>query len=423
MRILMMSNSPLGPTAYSHITRYMSRIFRNMGHHTDIFAYWGIDSGHPLTWEGVNLIPRWRDPWGKDVFMRHFTRTKADILMPIFDVWVMPELGKCPFVVAYSPSDHDTPSLYLTNVMKTLWKVIPFTKWAKESLMKVGLENTTDWIPHGIDTNIFKPLPKNECRTKWMRPEDTDTFVIGVVAGNYDKEFRKRWDKFFEACKYFKEQNPTAKFKIWAHTDIDNVVYGLDLKGMATMMGLDNYVYAPDPYNFITQLPYDKMAEIYNSMDIHMLISSREGFGMPILESQACGVPSLATDFAAGKDLTHKDLRVKVKEKVMTPILGWTSIPDAWDAYKKLQKLYDSPDKLKKYSKWSLKNAKKYDWEGDLVKGKWTKLLDQIENELPKRKQYVEEVIKMEKDIKDHSDEYAKKLREDFKKKHGVDRI
>lgn len=392
-----MSNSPLGPTAYSHITRYMSLMFKDLGHEINIFAYWGIDSGHPLHWNGMQILPRYRDPWGKDIFLEHFKRTKSDILMPIFDVWVMPELAKCPFVAAYSPTDHDPPSEYLKSVMKSLWRVIPFNDWSKKSLNDAGIKNTTRPVPHGIDLNIFRPRPKPECRKKWIREQDMDAFIIGIVAGNYDKEGRKRWDKQFEAIKIFKEQNPKAKFKVFAHTDVSNVIHGYDLTTMSRFFGIEKDIYTPDPYHFIYQLPYARMSEIYNLMDVHMLCSSREGFGMPILESQACGIPSLATNFAAGAGHTHKDLRVKVDTKIMTPIISWTSVPDPWDAAKKLTMLYKSPDKLEKYKKWSLKNAQKYDWGGDLVRGNWIKVLDKLEDDLKTRKKEVVDALKKKK--------------------------
>jgi glycosyltransferase involved in cell wall biosynthesis len=128
------------------------------------------------------------------------------------------------------------------------------------------------------------------------------------------------------------------------------------------------------------------MPEIYSMFDVTMMVTSREGFGCPVLESQACHVPCLTTDFAAAPELTHPDLRVKVQAKRFTPILSWTSVPDATDAADKLEMLYKNPEKRKFYADWSLENAQKYDWNGPLVKGRWIKAMDLVQDELNKEK-------------------------------------
>jgi len=382
-----MSNSPLGCSAYSIITRYISSILKDMGHEVNIFAYWGIDCGHPLTWNGMNVLPRWRDPWGKDVFLEHLKRTNSDILLPIFDVWVIPELDKFPHVVAYSPTDHDPPALFLKKVLEKCWKIIPFTAWAKESMEKSGIKTTMDYIPHGIDLNIFKPMDKLRCRKIWnIKEKDLDCFMIGIVAGNYDKEGRKRWEKQLEICKMFKDQNPDCNLRVYLHTDFNNYMFGYDLNSMVRFFGLEDITYVSDPYYFITQLPYERMSEIYGMFDVNLMCTSREGFGMPILEAQGCGIPSLVTDFASGAELTHPDLRVKVESKIFTPIISWTAIPNSQDAVDKLTMLWKNPDKMEYYKKWSLENAQKYDWNGPLVKGRWIKTMDVIQDALNKEK-------------------------------------
>lgn len=393
MKIMIVSNSPLGPTGYSVVTRNLSLRFKKLGHEISIFGYWGIDCHHPLIWEGMSILPRWRDPWGRDICHEHFKRVKADICMPIYDIWVSPEIGKkIDRTVGYVPTDHDPVAPPLLDALKECWKLIPFTNWAENSMKKAGLKQVMQYIPHGVDTNIFKPLNKSECRKKWGLSDDA--FVIGIVAGNYDKEGRKRWDKQLEAIKFFKEQNPDCNLKIFLHTDVNNVVHGFDLRVMLKFFGLEKITFAPDPYMFITQLRHDKVAEIYNAMDVHMLISSREGFGIPIIESQACGIPCLTTDFASASELTLPELRVKVKEKIMTPLISWTAVPDSWHAAEILSSLYRSPDKLHLLGKKSLKNAKQYDWDSELIMGRWIKTLDKIEDALKKEPKKKKELKK-----------------------------
>jgi len=221
-----------------------------------------------------------------------------------------------------------------------------------------------------------------------IKKEDLDSFMIGIVAGNYDKEGRKRWEKQLEAVKIFREQNPDCHLHLYLHTDVHNYIYGFDLNSMLKFFGLDDITYVSDPYYFITQLPYEKMPDIYGMFDVNLMCTSREGFGMPILEAQACGVPSIVTDFASASELTHPDLRVKVQAKIMTPIISWTAVPDAWEAAQKIEMLWKSPEKMEYYKKWSLENAQKYDWDGELIKGRWIKTMDKIEDDLKNKEEF-----------------------------------
>uniref|UniRef100_C6E5U6 Glycosyl transferase family 2 n=1 Tax=Geobacter sp. (strain M21) TaxID=443144 RepID=C6E5U6_GEOSM len=46
----------------------------------------------------------------------------------------------------------------------------------------------------------------------------------------------------------------------------------------------------------VKQVPYDKMVEYYNSIDVYVCASSIEGTPNPVLEAMACGVPVISTD-------------------------------------------------------------------------------------------------------------------------------
>jgi len=379
-----MSNSPTANTGYAVVTAHLAKIFKELGHEVIIFAYYGIERENVIMWNGIPIIPRYRDPWGRDIYQEHYKRCKADILMPIFDIWVTRDIGKHARVVAYSPTDHEPVAPFLLDAFRHCWKIVPFCKWAEKELKKAGLKQVLQYIPHGVDTKIFKPLNKEECRKKWG-VKDAD-FVIGVMAGNYDKEGRKRWDKNMEAIKFFREQNPDCKLKVFFHTDVNEVVHGWDLNAMIKFFGLEDIAYVTDPYYFVTQLKHSEMPTIYNCFDVCLNLSSREGFGLAAIESQACGVPIVQTDFSAMTEHTLPELRVKVKAKIMTPLISWTAIPDSWHASEILTSLWKSPTKLERLSKKALEFAKQFDWNSELVRGRWVKTLSYLESELNKIK-------------------------------------
>jgi glycosyltransferase involved in cell wall biosynthesis len=47
------------------------------------------------------------------------------------------------------------------------------------------------------------------------------------------------------------------------------------------------------------------LVEMYNTADVFVLPSQVEGFGLPIAEAMACGVPTLVTKYAAGWEVAR----------------------------------------------------------------------------------------------------------------------
>jgi len=90
-----------------------------------------------------------------------------------------------------------------------------------------------------------------------------------------------------------------------------------------------------------------------------------EGFGLPIIESMACGTPLIATDFSAMKELVEDvGLLVKPKEWLCAEFLGsWFAMPDTKELSKKMEEMYYYEDLRKKCSKAGLKRAKEYSWD------------------------------------------------------------
>ena len=50
-----------------------------------------------------------------------------------------------------------------------------------------------------------------------------------------------------------------------------------------------------------------KLRALYQSADCFVLPSCAEGFGLPILEAMACGVPPMVTNYSAPKDFVNKE--------------------------------------------------------------------------------------------------------------------
>jgi glycosyltransferase involved in cell wall biosynthesis len=78
----------------------------------------------------------------------------------------------------------------------------------------------------------------------------------------------------------------------------------LDLNAIIEDQGLSQSVRFSDWYTYVTgQIQPPNLAVWYNCLDLLSNASHGEGFGLPIIESQACGTPPVVTDHSAMTEL------------------------------------------------------------------------------------------------------------------------
>ena len=92
-------------------------------------------------------------------------------------------------------------------------------------------------------------------------------------------------------------------------------------------MGKD--VFLPDQYQKFVGYPEDWMSAMYSSLDVHLLASMGEGFGIPTLEAQACGCPVIVGDWTASGELCFSGQKIDKKDalKFLTGIASYQYIP------------------------------------------------------------------------------------------------
>jgi glycosyltransferase involved in cell wall biosynthesis len=110
---------------------------------------------------------------------------------------------------------------------------------------------------------------------------------------------------------------------------------------MAQDFGLGDKIRFPNSY--IQQsagFTNDEMNKIYNAMDAFILLSRGEGFGLPIIEAQACGVPVIVTDWTACRELGEVGYRVPLAHREWTPQRSFWGIADPHKAADALLDVY-----------------------------------------------------------------------------------
>jgi autotransporter strand-loop-strand O-heptosyltransferase len=232
------------------------------------------------------------------------------------------------------------------------------TQWQKEISIKQGYpEDKIHVIPEGVDGNTFKPatrLPKG----------DKFKFVV-IGRWDYRKGIRESIEGFLKAF----PNNPNVEL----HISVENP-YSVD--GMnSTEERLKHYGLEDDRIKILKFL--DRKSYIKLLQESHVLISCAraEGWNLPLIESLACGTPSIYTKCSGQLEFTEgKGLGVNILgEEPATNGEGLTFEhnipgnfykPDLDDLVLKIQDSYNNWDIWKK---WHVQRSKeireKFSWK------------------------------------------------------------
>lgn len=189
----------------------------------------------------------------------------------------------------YFPADSHGPNgklSYLGNeALRGYDRKLAYTQFGAKIL-------ESDFIPHGINTNIFTPRGKDA--GKLALGFSANNIVIGCCMTN---QVRKDWGLAFATMSELHKQNHAIRF--WAHVDI------LQRSHAWNMMALVADYNAYDWIRVISNTPYSdtEMSYFYSACDLTILPTLGEGFGFPVVESLSCGVPVVTGSFGGQAEL------------------------------------------------------------------------------------------------------------------------
>lgn len=306
MRILIHSNAPWVGTGYGQQTALFAPRIRDLGHEVAISAFYGV-SGTEMSWRDIPVFPAGARPdgYGIDMIEHFYQKFNADIVIILADAWVgharATELGRLN-VANWIPIDAEPLSRRDYNyLLSTGARPIAMSQFGKRMLNDAGMQ--CEYVPHGIDLSVFRPyedaIDRDEMRASLGCTPDT--FIIGMNAANRDMH-RKGFFEQFSAFAAFHEQVPDSY--LYVHTLVDHP-RGLDIASLARSCGIDGAVLYPDqgPLAAGEINAVSLVKNFYHLLDLYSGCSLGEGFGIPLLEAQACGVPVVATDASAMTEL------------------------------------------------------------------------------------------------------------------------
>ena len=251
--------------------------------------------------------------------------------VPALDTAVWSRLN----VACWVPVDHDPAPLVVRSFFaQTAAIPIAMSRFAQERLSGVDAL----YVPHGVDTAVFSPQPQAEARQRVGLP--ASAFVVGAVAMNKGYPSRKSLPQIVEAFAAFRARHCEAI--LYLHTDLSGAYQeGVDLAPLLYAFELDpEIVRFPDQYRYQFD-PFDDrhMADVYSSLDVLLNPAMGEGFGLPVLEAQACGVPAIVTDFTAMSEVCGAGWKCGY-DRVWTPMRAWQAWPNVEEVVESLEQCY-----------------------------------------------------------------------------------
>lgn len=179
-------------------------------------------------------------------------------------------------------------------------------------------------IHYGVDTEVFHPMPK--VAQHYHGRDMAKTFVVFVNAQN---TFRKNLAGALAGFAKFArgKDDVLCYFNTLARPGKDDAP-GSDLIAMVVQLELERCVwFNPENAGPINTSSDAGLNGLYALADVLLVTSVGEGFGLPILEAMACGVPPIAPDAFSMPELIRTPDPGEYNRGYLMPVRAYIPTP------------------------------------------------------------------------------------------------
>jgi glycosyltransferase involved in cell wall biosynthesis len=320
-KILIVSHGFTGVTGFSNQAYLMCRALTDAGHevlgaHRDYrgeaikFGPGTVsESGRDMS--GITILPWGDQQWGEDILPFYIATLKPDYVLTLGDIWCYQFLRQVPkthpwkWIAHYVFDTENMVSFWNDCVANADLVVVP-SKQSYDMLTRIGHENVV-YIPHGIRTSVFRPASpaeKMQFRANLSIPQNS--FLVTTIAHN---QHRKKLSRGLQAFKLFSDRHPDALLLL--HCSVRDQ-FGWDLGQLIKDWGLTGKVLFTNMNSKCSgdnHVPEEAMRQLYCASDVHCLPTGGEGFGIPIVEAMACGIPNVATAYTTTREFLGENER------------------------------------------------------------------------------------------------------------------
>jgi len=297
-KIFVIADHPYAPSGVGTQTKYIIETLLKTGKY-QIVCFGGAvkhQDYKPQKTEqwGDDLIIFPVDGYGTQEMVRSLLWThKPDMLWfmtdPRFYVWLWDmenEIRSLVPMVYYHVWDNFPLPKFNRNFYLSNDYIATISKVTDEIVRNVAPEIETKYVPHAVDTEIFKPLEEEEINAIREQHFGKDHKKKTIFFWNNRNARRKMSGSLLWWFKTFADKVGRENTKLILHTDSKDP-NGQDLDAIIQELGLTDGTVLLSREKITPQ----DLSRMYNIVDFTINISDAEGFGLATLESLSCGTP------------------------------------------------------------------------------------------------------------------------------------
>lgn len=331
-RIIWVTQFPLSGVSFGSVSQ---QLLMPLAKKYDIYCLsFGYD-GQPLN-IGYTILPF---SSGSHIDF-YWKEIKPDLVVLFHAVVALPKIMSMgrfaePSILYVPVEGHRVPPSYI-SYFQNFDRIITPSKWSQDALARDKIN--AEILPHGVNANFYHPYERKN-----------KTFAFGYLGSN---DMRKQVTAIMDAF---------ARVKGSKQLNMATPIQGyMDLAEISKELNI-----VPKFQKALARgLPVtaDKIREFYYTLNAYVGLGT-EGFGLPGLETASTGIPNIAMDYGASKEiLGNSAVYVKPVTTQLSP-LGRIGICDFKEVASAMQSLKEDENECKRLGKNGVARAKKFPWD------------------------------------------------------------